>query len=165
MTTMPRVWEQSQPYYEWVSECKDNAIAMLYEWGSKTNTQWPDDARFISITEWTDPVTIASQMGDRAGRSIVKRIPGWKLAELFPARQWNGQTHDVYFFELTRGNVHRKGDAPSMELGGIIIGSDAVRFVRLGCNHPNAKITKTANCYREYVCPTCDYKWGEDSSG
>lgn len=164
-STMPRAWETSKAYYDWIGESKDNTLAMLFQWGSKTNSQWPDDARFVSLAEWTDPVVCAQQCADKAPRSIVKRIPGWKLRELFPVRDWKAYTHDVYFFELTRGNVQRAGDAPSMELGGIIIGSNAIRYVRLGCNHPDTKTIKTANCYREFACNNCGYTWGEDSSG
>ena len=161
----PTAWEQSKAYYDWVHESKDMAQRMLLTWGSRTNHAWPDDARFINITTMTDIALVARVMGDYAPRSIVKRIPGWKLIELFPQLQWDEYTHDVYFFEEKRGNVEKPPRRPTHSLGGIIIGGSTVRYVKLGCDHPNRKTIRTANCYREYQCLNCDYLWGEDSSG
>jgi hypothetical protein len=166
-TTRPATtpWEQSKAYYDWVHESKDMAQRMLTTWGSRTNTQWPDDARFISINELTSVVVIANAMGDYAPRSIVKRIPGWKLAELFPQKRWDAYTHDVYFFEVKNGNVEKAPRKPTHQLGALTIGSDAVRYILLGCDHPNRTTVRQANCYREYQCLNCEYTWGEDSSG
>lgn len=161
----PTAWEQSKAYYDWTIESKDMAQRMLTTWGSRTNTQWPDDARFINLTAMTELSLLARVMGEYAPRSIVKRIPGWKLTELFPQFQWDAYTQDVYFFEEKQGNVERPPRRPSHMLGGIIIGGDYVRYVKLGCDHPNRKTLRTANCYREYQCLNCEYQWGEDSSG
>lgn len=161
----PIAWEQSKAYYDWVHESKDMAQRMLHSWGSRTNTQWPEGSRFINITTMTSTGLLARTMGEYAPRSIVKRIPAWKLKELFPQHQWDDYTHDVYFFEVKKGNVEKPPRRPSHELGAFIIGGEYVRYVRLGCDHPNRKTIRTANCYREYQCLNCEYTWGEDSSG
>jgi hypothetical protein len=157
-------WETSAAYEQHYAECRHRVAAQLIAWGSTSNSKWPDKGRFIRITTLYLQPSMVQNMIELGRRSIQRTIPGYKLTELFPNLSWEQHVYDVYFVEVLHGNV-RKPNQRNPELMGYITDGETLRCVHLGCNHPDAKVIRTANCYREYRCPNCEYTWGEDSSG
>ena len=155
-------WEISPAHEQHYHERKEHVVALLLEWGSRTNTQWPETARFISISEITIGPEHFAMIVMIGKASIARSIIGLKLRTLFPTHAWREGYHDVYFMEQTLGNVN-KGVRPRT-LVAYIVGPDYVRIVELGCHHPNTTSRKAGRCYREHQCIDCGYTWGVDSS-
>lgn len=157
-------WECSLAYEQHYAEQRSRIANLLEEWGSTTNSKWPEQARFIRIgqpkltTDWVQQVI---QLG-RA--SIELHIPGYTLTKLFPQLAWHEWVHDVYFTEVSDGNVKYDGVNPR-RLAAYTFMPDYTRVIELGCDHPNAEVVATGNCFRKYKCPSCEYVWAVDSSG
>jgi hypothetical protein len=161
-TTINRPWETSPSHDEYYHERRCHVADLLAEWGSTTNIRWPEGGRFVSIAEVAMTPAWFGQIVHVGKAGILRSIPGWKLTELFPAHRWTAFTHDVYFIEQLHGNVSK--NVRPRTLYGYIVGTDYVRVVTLGCNHPNAAVSKSGRAYREFSCPDCGYAWGVDSS-
>lgn len=155
-------WEVSPAHEEHYHEAKHYVADLLFSWGSTTNSKWPENARFVSMSEPQMEPSWFYQIVHLGRAGIMKQIPGWRLTELFPSRTWEQWTHDVYFVEQVIGNVRKHAHAPT--LLAYIVGVNYVRVVTLGCDHPNAGVTRSSGNYREFACPSCGYTWGVDTS-
>lgn len=169
MTTMAKYnppWECSSSYEEHYSERRNRVARTLWEWGSRTNTQWPTTARHISLTDVSTQVwKHLDGLVDLGRQSINRKHYSHQMQELFPSRTWDSAAgYQVYWTEHIEGNVVFP-DLTVAQLVGYIVGSESLHIIRVGCDHPNRNCIKTANCYREYECPSCGRRWGEDSSG
>lgn len=157
-------WETSSAYAQHYAEVRSRVADLLHEWGSHRNSEWPDAARFIRMSQPHMSPAWFTQIVHLGRAGIGKSIPGWKLSELFPRYTWDQYTHDVYFVEVSQGNV-RYEDRHPRQLSGYIQGSDYIRVVELGCDHPNQQQVADGAQFRKYHCPDCDYTWGVDTSG
>lgn len=162
MTTTTHAWELSTSFETWCSEARHHVQHVLDSWNAGRYNDWPTKARFISITQPEMTAAWFNQIVALGQRGITHSVPAFKLIEAFPQFTWEPYTHDVYFIEVTHGNV-RMSRAP--ELHAYIVCGPYVRVAHLGCDHPHAQLTKKGNCYREYTCESCGFSWGEDSSG
>ena len=157
-------WETSSAYIQHYAEVRERVADILHAWGSDRNSQWPEDARFIRIGQPQMTPAWFTQIVHLGRAGIGRSIPGWKLQELFPQLSWDQYTHDVYFTEMTQGNVQYTDSNPR-QLSAYIQGPDYIRVVELGCDHPNAEQVANGASFRKYHCGDCGYTWGVDSSG
>lgn len=163
--TVTQAWETSPAYEQHYAERRHHVAKLLEQWGSVRNTEWPDDARFVTIKGFDDQALMWRELVNIGRASIQKHLPGWKLAELFPQRTWDEATHDVYFTEVTNGNVHKQKHSNTLAAFILSPAGNYVRCVILGCGHPYADATRQSSQYTEYRCPHCNYTWGVDTSG
>lgn len=157
-----QAWELSPSHEEYYWECKHHVFQVLCEWNAGGYNDWPTDCRFVSLGEPHMTTAWFNQIVELGKRSIKHSVQGFKLQDAMPERTWDEYTHDVYFMEPLHGNV-RFGHAK--ELYAYIVGGGYVRVAHLGCDHPYPQVFQRGNCYREYRCEACGFKWGEDSSG
>ena len=162
MTTTTYTWELSTSFEQWCAEARHHVQTVLDSWDAGRYNDWPTDARFISIGQPKLEAAWFNQIVAIGQRGITHSVPAFKLEMAFPQMTWLPYTHDVYFIEVTHGNVRM---SRASELYAYIVCGDYVRVAHLGCDHTNATCTKQANCYREYSCEACGFTWGEDSSG
>ena len=163
MKTYNPPWECSAAFEQHYGELRNEVAHLLYEWGSHRNSEWPEAARFIRISEVEPSVNWFTQIIQLGRRGIERQIPGWKLQELFPNHDWPGYTLDVYFVVHIEGNVNR-GVRPRA-LTAYIVHPLTIKIVELGCDHPNRTQKKAGQQYTQYDCPDCGYKWGVDTTG
>lgn len=157
-----RPWECSASYVAYYQERREHVARWLADNGSGRNSEWPDQARYISDRLLSDHSLIFYH-GKRAGEcGIERQISGKKLSMLFPNRRFDhGLTYHVQFTEHVQGNV-RKTD--NTEMIAAVPTLDGLLVVSLGCDHPNIKLAKAGQQYTEYHCPDCQYRYGVDTS-
>ncbi len=156
------IWELSLAHEQHYHERRAHVADLLVQWGSVTNTKWPERARFIAVHDILLTPAWLPRIVEIGKLSISRTIPGWKLTELFPTKQWRQWAHDVYFVEARQGNVDKGPHAASLHA--YVAADDYMRVISLVCDHTNATTRVISQAYTEYACPDCGYKWGVDTS-